>query len=314
MEEKKSFKVRRATKKEQRNDWIWLVLAIAVGVIIAGWFLWKWLAPSKVDAKPEPACKVENAECKTNDSNKLCCQGLVCMDKGLPSENGKCQAEPTPTPTPLPTPTPTLAPVCPTWTCGECQGENDGEALLFRVEENSCQKEKQYCEENYGCKEVCPTEDKCKKDEKIWVCDCPPEPTPTPEVTPTPTPEVKIQTTESKPEGCTSNCGVPACTDQVPEPVVNPHIYRQGDTALVKWYPKQGDKVNIYWKLNGASDWQHALANSPNDGYEEIKGLGNQDWTFGLQSVAGCAADGIVNASVISEVIDGNTSSWVLFR
>lgn len=133
------------------------------------------------------------------------------------------------------------------------------------------------------------------------------------EITPTPAPTTTPQE-PSKPEGCTHDCGVPACTDTIPEAIVNPHVYRRGDIALVKWYPKQGDKVNIYWRLNSVSEWQHALSNSPNDGYEEVKGLGSYDWTFGVQSVNGCAADGIVNASTISEVVDGATSGWVLFR
>jgi hypothetical protein len=140
------------------------------------------------------------------------------------------------------------------------------------------------------------------------MCECPTEPTPTP----TPIPEQPKE--ESKPEGCTHDCGVPACTDSVPEPVVNPHVYRLNGTAIVKWYPKQGDKVNIYWRENSSSEWQHALSNSPNDGYEEIKGLTNLDWTFGVQAVNGCATDGIVNASTISEVVDGATTGWVLFR
>lgn len=161
-------------------------------------------------------------------------------------------------------------------------------------------------------------------DEKRWVettykdCEPTPEPTPevTPEVTPEPTPEVTPEPSqpESKPEGCTQNCGVPACTDSVPEPAVNPHIYRSGDTALVKWYPKQGDKVNIYWRLNTSNNWEHAISNSPNDGYEEINGLGSSDWTFGVQTVNGCASDGIVNASNITQIVDGNTHTWVLFR
>lgn len=290
----------------------WAIIGAIVVVILAIFLLWTWLFSPKVEAKPEPACKVLNAECKTNDSNKLCCEGLVCMDKDVPAETGKCQALPTPTPTPMPTPTPTLAPVCPTWTCGECQGENDGEALLFKVEENSCQKEKQYCEKEYGCKEVCPTEDKCKKDEKIWVCDCPiePTPTPTPEVTPVPTEAPKQE--ESKPTGCTENCGVPACTDSVPKPPDNPNVYRNGDTAIVRWWNTEGDKANIYYKHPDAGGWEHSVQ-VPNTGSAEVKSLGTDDWTFAVQQVNGCAAGGLVSA-ISPEIVDGATSGWVLFR
>ena len=157
-----------------------------------------------------------------------------------------------------------------------------------------------------------------------WACPVEPTPEPTVEPTPEPTiePEPTVQPTPAptgepapgKPEGCTQNCGVPACTDTAPEPVVNPHVYRKGDVALVKWYPKQGDKVNIYWRLNSVGEWQHSIAGSPNDGYEEITGLGNLDWTFGVQSVQGCATDGVISASIISEIIDGAGNHWTLFR
>jgi len=288
------------------------ILLLALLVIPLGYLIGR--TTTEVEAKPEPQCKKENAECKTNDSNKLCCEGLVCMDKGVPSENGKCQALPTPTPTPLPTPTPTLAPVCPTWTCGECQGEDNVEVATLRIEENSCQKEKQYCEKTYGCKEVCPDDkEKCKKDEKVWECNCPVEPTPTPEVTPTPEPTNPPKQEESKPEGCTSNCDISVCTDTTPQPVTNPHIYRSGDCAIVKYWPSS-DKVNIYWRLNSSSEWEHSLANQPATGNHEVCGLNGYDYTFGVQSVSGCTADGVVNASNISEVVDGATSKWILFR
>lgn len=212
------------------------------------------------------------------------------------------KACPTPTPTPTATPTPTPEPTPPvcdqeTWTCGECEEyPNDDWCGEYKYG---------YCKENYSCRYEDLPNGLAKLENPNWVCDCPVEPTPTP----TPQPQEP-----SKPEGCTHDCGVPACTDTVPEAIVNPHVYRQNGTALVKWYPKQGDKVNIYWRLNSASEWQHAISNSPNDGYEEINGLNGYDWTFGVQSVNGCAADGIVNASTISEVVDGATTGWVLFR
>jgi hypothetical protein len=299
---------------EQKTSWVRILLIIAV-ILLGGWLLWLVLGnTASAQAKPEPACKVENAECKTNDSNKLCCEGLVCMDKGVPSENGKCALVPTPTPTltPTPTPTPTI-PACPTWTCGECQEMGEEKETL--VAKPVCENEDKYCKETYGCDWVCPTEDKCKKDEKVWSCECPPEPTPTPtpEVTPTPTDAPKASTQSAPPSGCTENCGVPACTDTTPQPVTNPHIYRNGDCAIVKYWPSS-DKVNIYWRLNSSSGWEHSLANQPATGNHDICGLNNYDYTFGVQSVSGCAADGIVNASNISEIVDGVSDTWVLFR
>jgi len=47
---------------------------------------------------PNPGeCKHEHAECNVNDSNKQCCPGLICSDKGVPSDIGKCEYL-TPTP------------------------------------------------------------------------------------------------------------------------------------------------------------------------------------------------------------------------
>jgi hypothetical protein len=42
-------------------------------------------------------CKTQNAECDVNNSEKLCCAGLVCMDAGHPSDNGHCEVESSPT-------------------------------------------------------------------------------------------------------------------------------------------------------------------------------------------------------------------------
>jgi hypothetical protein len=175
--------------------------------------------------------------------------------------------------------------------------------------ENSCQKEKQYCEKTYGCQEVCPNDEKrCKKDEKVWECNCP---EPTPEVTPEVTPVPVVQ--ESAPQG-PGPSGPPACTDSKPKEVANPHVYRKGDCAIVKWYPTEGDKANIYYKQNSSEGWQYSVVGVPNTGYREICGLGKMDITFGVQSVNGCAADGIVNASNLSTVVDGSGNHWTLFR
>ncbi len=136
-----------------------------------------------------------------------------------------------------------------------------------------------------------------------------PKPTPKPDPTPTPTPEPE------KPSGCTHDCNPPApvcsAVNTTKEPV-NFHVYRNGGTAILKWYPSEGNKVNAYWKLNGQNDWQHSTS-FDNTGHLEINDLGNLDWTFGLQQVNDCGG-GVITAGNVVEVIDGDTSSWVLFQ
>jgi len=98
-------------------------VGVAVGLII-GWFMF---SVTPTEAKPI-SCKHENAECDINKSDKMCCPGLICMDKGRPSTNGKCvnimdqlrpKCSPTPTPKveepeePTLSPEPSLPPVQP---------------------------------------------------------------------------------------------------------------------------------------------------------------------------------------------------------
>jgi hypothetical protein len=212
----------------------------------------------------------------------------------------------TPTPTNTPTPTPTEPPVVceqKEWSCDQCQTLNDD--VCYKDQETFCSGEFGYqchwteCEENGDFKlldAVCESE---------WVCD-------TPCKDDEPPPPATRQS--EPPVGCTQNCGVPACTDTVPKEVANPHVYRNGDCAIVKWMPTEGDKANIYWKENSSGDWQHSLIGIENTGYREVCGLSTLDYTFGVQSVNGCAADGIVNASNLSVIVDGATSDWILFR
>lgn len=285
----------------QPLKWVWYVLlGLAGGVIL---FFAITSAAPKADAS---FSKVWCHHFDKGDGNNQCTDGQYwwCPEHW---EEGKCPTPtPTPTPTATPTPTPTPEPVCEQseWSCNDCQTLND----------DVCYKDQaSFCSEEYGCdwQEVCPVGDlKSVECNREWVC----KDTCEPEITPTPTPEPTVTPKEpEKPTGCVENCGVPACTDTVPAEVVNPHIYRQGDVALVKWYPKEGNKVNIYYKENSASDWQHSVQ-VDNTGYFEVKGLGTQDITFGLQSVNGCAADGVVTASNLSVIVDGNTSRWVLFK
>lgn len=150
-----------------------------------------------------------------------------------------------------------------------------------------------------------PTPTEAPKDcEEREDCDLTPTPTPTPIPTPT------TRQDEPKPEGCTSNCNVPVCTDSVPKEPANPHVYRKGDEAIVKWVPTEGNKVNIYWKLVDSSSWEHSVQ-VDNTGYFEIKGLGTRDWTFSIQSVNGCNTG---TSAMVRDIVDGNTGGWVLFR
>lgn len=325
--------------KEQKTNWVMILLWLALGLIVLGLAL--WFRPSGANASLITPNGAENGdECVDVYAPEPVTQSINVAKRGTIMATFQWFEEPEGTwtlkldtdprggvenwvteypnkwevlftkPMELPQTITEYAcpkPVCPTWTCGECQDMYELEAVSLKSEENSCKKQKQYCEKEYGCKEVCPTEDKCTKDEKVWECNCPPEPTPTPEVTPVPEQSV------SKPEGCTENCHPAACTEQTPQPVVNPHIYRKGDCAIVKYWPTS-DKVNIYWRLNSSGGWEHSLADQPATGNHDICGLNSYDYTFGVQSVSGCAADGVVNASNLSVIVDGNTNGWMLFR
>jgi hypothetical protein len=102
----------------------------------------------------------------------------------------------------------------------------------------------------------------------------------------------------------------PMCGLQAPVlEAVNFHILRNGDTAIAKWQPTGGDVAHIYYKLVDSSAWEHAVRDIPNNGYFVITGLGSLDWTFALQQSNGCAG-GVMS----QEVVDGGTSSWVLFQ
>ena len=148
-------------------------------------------------------------------------------------------------------------------------------------------------------------------------------PTPTPfqecdgdcEVTPTPSPEPTPTVV------CTGNCGdvptfagsstnAPQCGSSAPQAVDNPHVYRKGDVAVVKWFPKDGNMVHIYYKQVSSPDWQYSVT-VPNTGYFEITGLGTLDISFAVQAVNDCSG----GTSVMSKVIvDGAEGKWVLFR
>ncbi len=142
--------------------------------------------------------------------------------------------------------------------------------------------------------------------------DCPPEvtPTPTEEVTPTPTETPKNDTGGTPPTFAGSSTEAPQCGKVAPTKVgANFHIYRNGEDAVAKWFPTEGNHVNIYYRnLNDSSD-VHALRDVDNDGYEDnLHLLGSKDWEFGLQQSNDCAGGPVV------WVKDGSTKGWTLFR
>ena len=120
---------------------------------------------------------------------------------------------------------------------------------------------------------------------------------------------------------CTQNCGTPPtfagssteapqCGEKAPAAAVNPHVYRKGDVAIVRWWNTEGNQAHIYYKQVNAADWQYSITTA-NTGYAEIHGLGTMDISFAVQQVNGCSG----GVSVISPVIvDGATDGWVLFR
>lgn len=131
-----------------------------------------------------------------------------------------------------------------------------------------------------------------------------PTPTPSPYVTPspTPTPEVVNQTSTGP--------SAPQCEAVAPtKEMANFHVYRNGDDAILKWFPTEGSQANIYYRQNSSANWQYSLTGTENDGYVEIHGLGNLDITFAGQQANGCAGGPMTNA-----VIDGPSDHWVLFR
>jgi len=75
----------------------------------------------------------------------------------------------------------------------------------------------------------------------------------------------------------------------------------------VQWQPTQGDRANIYYYENQNPDNAHAVRDTENDGYVEVNGLSNLDWTFEIQQSQGCAGGERVT------IVDG-AGHWVLFR
>ena len=149
-----------------------------------------------------------------------------------------------------------------------------------------------------------------------------PTPTPSEDVTPSPTPTESEEVREearsadpwdcSKDHSCKSEPSAPQCNNAKPVGGVdNPHVYRNGGDAVVKWNPdkSKANQVHIWYYQNENIGNIHALRDRDNDGYEDdLHLLGSLNWTFGVQSANGCAA------GEIKWVVDGDTDQWVLFR
>ena len=186
------------------------------------------------------------------------------------------------------------------WSCNDCQTQPSDD-ICYKDQEN-------YCSEEYGCGWVSNCEETFKEQEcsREWVCkDTCEQPEPTPEPTPVP---------EDRPEGCQGDCSASAPVCGEASVTVNPdnfHVFRRGDEAILRWWATAGNKVNIYYRHNDVADWEHSTTQD-NIGWATIGALGSDDWTFGLQQVNDCSGGVIVSDTAV--VVDGDTSSWVLFQ
>ena len=167
------------------------------------------------------------------------------------------------------------------WTCQEC---NDP---IVNQEHRCYEPQQKFCNSNYDFEdqEVCEGEF-C---ETIRIYDCS-EYLPTPEPVPTPDP---------------SPAAAPVCTNNVPDlDLKNPHVVRNGSDATVNSFVPEGDRVNIYFRTSGQTEWQHALRDVPvTNGYlsvtiHDLNPTG--DYDFGIQASNGCAGGEIIAVIVDS--------------
>jgi hypothetical protein len=340
-------------EKHTQSSTLWIVIAVGLLLLIAGiWYVFFRTMPMVEAAGNCSTGYVEKDEhspfISDNESGNICslyikastqCHyfdsnqtGSCYKVTGLGGKNAKAEKvghgasckdishvefhscatptqTPTPTPTEEPTPTPTEEPKqceVESWSCGECAAD---------PADDICYKDfVSYCGEQYGCGwvESCPTNGDLKALTDVacsreWVCEssCEPEPTPIP------TP----QREEKRPEGCTGDCSAPAPVCGEPnttrEPI-NFHVYRKDGEAILRWWATEGNKVHVYWKENTSENWQHSMT-VDNTGYVTVGGLGNGDFTFGIQQVNDCGG-GLITVGNILSVVDGGTSRWVLFR
>jgi hypothetical protein len=126
--------------------------------------------------------------------------------------------------------------------------------------------------------------------------ECSEEPTPTP----TPNDQPKEQTVSH------ASVSAPVCPDGVTINLpANPHVERNGSTAVVKWFQTEGDSANIYYKEVNSSNWQHSVNDVKVDnpdkfGQVTINDLDpNLGYTFGIQQKKGCGGGQTVTAIII---------------
>lgn len=143
------------------------------------------------------------------------------------------------------------------------------------------------------------------------------EPTVEPSATPTPTREpvaTPSPTVAPSPQGLTPAGGTGSadiCTESPTTLLpINTHVWRKGDMAKVEWQKTEGNLVDIYYKNVTSPIWQHSKPNQPNNGYAEVHGLGNGDFTFAVMQKNGCGGGVITKANT---VVDGPTTQWVWF-
>ncbi|MFA5730311.1 MAG: hypothetical protein WC938_03805 [Candidatus Paceibacterota bacterium] len=251
-----------------------LVLSVCAGLVaIVAWFMF---AP-KANATYYSWCHhiLGNGVCQEKQFKK-------CVGDW---KSGKCPVIPTATPTPKPY----------VW-CHKMYGDNCKEELKIA------------CRGDWKSGK-CPIETPTPTFEPTVEPTVTPDPTITPE--PTSIPEVCIGNCGNPPTFAGSSTEPPICgAKSVDERVVNPHVYRKGNMAIVKWWPTAGNKANIYYKQNSSNDWQYAVQVA-NTGYYEIGGLGSMDITFGIQQVDDCGG-GVT--SDVYQIVDGNANAWVLYR
>jgi hypothetical protein len=127
-------------------------------------------------------------------------------------------------------------------------------------------------------------------------------------VTPTPTVEPK------KDEGRNEDPGVltynlnqpPVCADgNTVKLPANPHVLRDGSSAVVNWFETEGNEANVYYKEVGASGWTHAVGDvKVTGGFGSVKVDNlNPDlgYVFGIQQKRGCAG----GETVVAVIVDG---------
>jgi hypothetical protein len=122
--------------------------------------------------------------------------------------------------------------------------------------------------------------------------------------------EVPEQPSQPSSSSSTSPASAPQCPNGVPAKVpANPHVIRNGSQATVKAHIPEGDHVNIYFKVNDASGWQHSARDiAVNDKFVSytINDLDpNLGYTFGIQSANGCAGGETVLAVIVDPPADG---------